>query len=166
MHYTVQLTPKNMEEDADLFVSFTNETPDLWNHDYYNVDFGSSSASFTLPDPMPPFLYVGIRGVSPAISFSLDISARKVPLEKNVEQLAAESRPGPDYESCSNCGSWIPSRTLPMHTAFCIRNNVKCSQCPKVMKKEDFANHWHCNVDDCLKVCFFGIAIDDIGWTH
>ncbi|KAG0352321.1 hypothetical protein BGZ54_002849 [Gamsiella multidivaricata] len=53
------------------------------------------------------------------------------------------------YQECSNCGSWIPERTMMLHSNFCLRNNVKCDRCGEVMKKEEFQNHFHC--DHCSK---------------
>ncbi|KAI7831776.1 ubiquitin fusion degradation protein UFD1-domain-containing protein [Gamsiella multidivaricata] len=55
------------------------------------------------------------------------------------------------YQECSNCGSWIPERTMMLHSNFCLRNNVKCDRCGEVMKKEEFQNHFHC--DHCSKNC-------------
>ncbi|KAF9115424.1 hypothetical protein BGW39_003059 [Mortierella sp. 14UC] len=53
------------------------------------------------------------------------------------------------YEECSNCGSWIPERTIMLHSNFCHRNNAKCNKCGLVMKKEDLPKHFHC--DHCDK---------------
>ncbi|KAG0361550.1 hypothetical protein BG005_007969 [Podila minutissima] len=55
----------------------------------------------------------------------------------------------PGYQPCTNCGSWIPERTMMLHTNFCLRNNTKCDKCGQVMKKEDALNHFHC--DHCDK---------------
>lgn len=56
----------------------------------------------------------------------------------------------PGYQECTNCGSWIPERTMMLHSNFCHRNNAKCNKCGLVMKKEDLPNHFHC--DHCNKV--------------
>ncbi|KAF9174427.1 hypothetical protein BGX21_005072 [Mortierella sp. AD011] len=53
------------------------------------------------------------------------------------------------YQECTNCGSWIPERTVMLHSNFCIRNNAKCDRCGEVMKKDEFVNHFHC--DHCDK---------------
>ncbi|KAF9942850.1 hypothetical protein BGZ67_009944 [Mortierella alpina] len=55
----------------------------------------------------------------------------------------------PGYQECTNCGSWIPERTIMLHSNFCFRNNVKCDRCGEVMKKEELENHFHC--DHCEK---------------
>lgn len=60
-----------------------------------------------------------------------------------------ENEPG--YQPCTNCGSWIPERTMLLHTNFCLRNNTKCDKCGQVMKKEDTFNHFHCNHCDKVK---------------
>ncbi|KAF9579182.1 hypothetical protein BGW38_004656 [Lunasporangiospora selenospora] len=51
----------------------------------------------------------------------------------------------PGYQPCSNCGSWIPERTMMLHGNFCMRNNVKCGRCGEVMKREELQNHFHCD---------------------
>ncbi|KAG0348758.1 hypothetical protein BG004_004225 [Podila humilis] len=50
----------------------------------------------------------------------------------------------PGYQPCTNCGSWIPERTMMLHANFCLRNNTRCNKCGEVMKKEDAASHYHC----------------------
>ncbi|KAG0279468.1 hypothetical protein BGZ96_001952 [Linnemannia gamsii] len=55
----------------------------------------------------------------------------------------------PGYQECTNCGSWIPERTMMLHSNFSHRNNAKCNKCGIVMKKEDLPNHFHC--DHCDK---------------
>jgi len=54
------------------------------------------------------------------------------------------------YQECTNCGSWIPERTMILHSNFCHRNNAKCDKCGLIMKKEDLPEHYHC--DHCDKV--------------
>ncbi|KAF9200063.1 hypothetical protein BGZ49_009727 [Haplosporangium sp. Z 27] len=55
----------------------------------------------------------------------------------------------PGYQECTNCGSWIPERTMMLHSNFCMRNNAKCDRCGEVMKKDELPNHFHC--DHCEK---------------
>ncbi|KAF9432413.1 hypothetical protein BGZ76_010838 [Entomortierella beljakovae] len=55
----------------------------------------------------------------------------------------------PGYQECANCGSWIPERTMMLHSNFCMRNNTKCGKCGQVMKKDELADHFHC--DHCEK---------------
>ncbi|KAF9308306.1 hypothetical protein BGZ91_007863 [Linnemannia elongata] len=59
------------------------------------------------------------------------------------------NKDAPGYQECTNCGSWIPERTMMLHSNFCHRNNAKCNKCSLVMKKEDLPNHFHC--DHCDK---------------
>ena len=65
-----------------------------------------------------------------------------------LEDAVAE--PGPDEVICKNCHQQIPKRTLPLHEAFCYRNNVICPKCSNVFLKnsEAWKAHWHCDHDD------------------
>lgn len=56
----------------------------------------------------------------------------------------------PDEEAmCKNCHQSIPKRTLPLHEAFCYRNNISCPHCDQVFLKNSPAwkSHWHCPHD-------------------
>jgi hypothetical protein len=57
---------------------------------------------------------------------------------------------GSDEEQCKNCHQWVPSRTMILHTNFCLRNNILCPHCEKVFKKgsPEWVAHWHCPHDD------------------
>ncbi|KAG0043822.1 hypothetical protein BGZ83_010999 [Gryganskiella cystojenkinii] len=68
-------------------------------------------------------------------------------LSASTTEVPNKNAPG--YQECANCGSWIPERTMMLHSNFCFRNNAKCDRCGDVMKKEELANHWHC--DHCDK---------------
>lgn len=80
-----------------------------------------------------------------AVVFAWDHNAR-VKLEKS--QVVETTEPPKEVStdaSCSICGKVIEKSKLPLHEAFCIRNNVKCS-CGLVFTKEVPANHWHCDI--------------------
>ncbi|KAL2443615.1 hypothetical protein ABEF95_007922 [Exophiala dermatitidis] len=55
-----------------------------------------------------------------------------------------------DEVMCKNCRQVVPKRTLPLHEAFCYRNNILCPKCSGVFLKnsEAWKNHWHCPHDD------------------
>ncbi|KAF9085898.1 hypothetical protein BGX29_001697 [Mortierella sp. GBA35] len=59
------------------------------------------------------------------------------------------NKDAPGYQECTNCRSWIPERTMMLHSNFCHRNNAKCDKCGLVMKKDELPNHFHC--DHCDK---------------
>jgi hypothetical protein len=54
-HYRVELTPLN-DGDCDLIISETIEKPNLFDHDYANVDKGISLIHFSVADSTSPFL--------------------------------------------------------------------------------------------------------------
>lgn len=49
----------------------------------------------------------------------------------------------PSQTQCGNCKSFIDSAKIPLHEAFCYRNNVRCS-CGEVFPKAIPNTHWHC----------------------
>jgi len=61
----------------------------------------------------------------------------------------AEISHGADEEQCKNCHQWVPSRTMMLHTNFCLRNNIFCPHCETVFKKSspEWSSHWHCPHD-------------------
>ena len=67
-----------------------------------------------------------------------------------TEAEGASVELGPDEVICKNCHQHIPKRTLPLHEAFCYRNNVSCPKCSNVFLKnsEAWKSHWHCPHDD------------------
>jgi hypothetical protein len=134
-----------------VFLSFTIEKPTLLDHTFYNVDAGESIIEFEIPEPNPPFLYIGIQGQSISeTQFTLTLcSLNSLTTEKTIIE---KTSPGPDFQLCVNCETWIPLKTFPMHQAFCERNNAKCKICHKVMKKIEFEAHWHCDVAECTAV--------------
>ncbi|KAG0207996.1 hypothetical protein BGX28_000940 [Mortierella sp. GBA30] len=67
----------------------------------------------------------------------------------SITEADTPNKGAPGYQECSNCGSWIPERTMMLHSNFCYRNNAKCDRCGEVMKKEELENHFHC--DHCSK---------------
>ncbi|KAJ3342934.1 hypothetical protein HDU93_000593 [Gonapodya sp. JEL0774] len=171
--YSVEL--ELVDGDADLFVDVEEPHPTTLDHSWFNVDSGTKQIHLDITAPayleklshhrenngaediyrsLPPFIYIGVKGFATSTRFSLTVRSTvdaPVGMELSAGSISTsdDAAPGPDYKRCSNCASWIPARTLPMHEAFCLRNNVVCKVCKKVMKKEDLAEHWHC--EECGK---------------
>ncbi|KAF9914186.1 hypothetical protein BX616_008790 [Lobosporangium transversale] len=80
------------------------------------------------------------------------------------QQQEIPNKDAPGYQECTNCGSWIPERTIMLHTNFCLRNNAKCDRCGQVMKKDELPNHFHC--DHCDKGSLASNARDMIRGLH
>ena len=81
------------------------------------------------------------------IPYSLQITASNADMaheEGSAQELS------PDEVICKNCHQVVPNRTLPLHEAFCYRNNVLCPKCSGVFLKnsEVWKNHWHCPHDE------------------
>ncbi|KAJ2967671.1 hypothetical protein NQ176_g9548 [Zarea fungicola] len=56
---------------------------------------------------------------------------------------------GENEAQCSNCSQWVPKQSVVLHENFCRRNNVICSICKSVFRKdsEEWNAHWHCAHD-------------------
>src|ERR1700761_9283883 len=82
------------------------------------------------------------------IPYTLRVSAG--PAQPNNADDDAPTALGPDDVICKNCHQVVPKRTLPLHEAFCYRNNVLCPKCSGVFLKTSDAwkKHWHCPHDD------------------
>ncbi|KAJ3116772.1 hypothetical protein HDU96_008789 [Phlyctochytrium bullatum] len=155
--------------DADLFVSTTVEVPSLTDHRYMNVQSGTSKLHFKVEEDSAdaPFIFFGVHGYAPQTTFRFRIETSKEapppnpsnldtqPASGSSDDVNESERPSPDSRRCSNCTAWIPAKSLPMHEAFCLRNNAICQHCkdagrPFVIRKPEFPDHWHC--DECAKV--------------
>ncbi|EXJ80763.1 hypothetical protein A1O3_07047 [Capronia epimyces CBS 606.96] len=85
------------------------------------------------------------------VTYTLKITAAIS--EPDTQPDAADSVPSdlsPEDVMCKNCRQVVPKRTLPLHEAFCYRNNILCPKCSGVFLKNSDAwkNHWHCPHDD------------------
>lgn len=86
---------------------------------------------------------------SDAIPFTLKISQSRSDEDPVADDTRSKEQ-NPDEVVCKNCKQSIPKRTLPLHEAFCYRNNVSCPKCHNVFLKnsEGWKTHWHCPHDD------------------
>ena len=84
--------------------------------------------------------------------------SRPIPYTLKISATASESVTADDMPPelsddevvCKNCRQVVPKRTLPLHEAFCYRNNILCPKCSGVFLKNSDAwrNHWHCPHDN------------------
>ncbi|KAF0448085.1 UFD1-domain-containing protein [Gigaspora margarita] len=137
--------------DADLIVS-TVRNPTVDAHLWSNFETASKKNIF-IPATNSEYatsneLAIGVHGFSdePA-SYELEITSSDQSSKSNnseitITNVVNENSPG--YAKCDNCGSWIPERTIALHSNFCQRNNIKCNLCGKVMLKGEEQKHWHC----------------------
>ena len=136
-------------DDEHIFGDFTSEKPSKRIRlQASNVELEGAEA-----------LYISVQAYkSPDTSeVSADSKPRHFSLRARViEQPSVidltdkmEVSHGPDEEQCKNCHQWVPSRTMMLHTNFCLRNNILCPHCETVFKKSspEWASHWHCPHD-------------------
>ena len=81
-------------------------------------------------------------------TFSLRVTSGTTDVDGTTTDVQSSS----DEVVCKNCKQHIPKRTLPLHEAFCYRNNVSCPKCENVYLKNSDAwrMHWHCPHDDAF----------------
>ncbi|ERF72424.1 hypothetical protein EPUS_06053 [Endocarpon pusillum Z07020] len=103
-------------------------------------------------------LYVSIHAYSesteqdkslPPIPFVLRAIAANSEISDSDSIDNTAGTPSVDELICKNCQQTIPKRTLPLHEAFCYRNNISCRKCNQVFLKNSPAwkTHWHCPHD-------------------
>lgn len=118
----IKLSPTNVEiEDAEsIYIS-------IYAYNDRETPFANSAAAI-------PFV----------------LRATTNPVDAEAGPAEASMILGPDEVTCKNCHQNIPKRTLPLHEAFCYRNNVLCPHCSNVYLKNSatWKSHWHCPQDD------------------
>jgi hypothetical protein len=93
-------------------------------------------------------IHIGVHGYSDSLnSYELTVTYSDQQ-ELSLEPVNDVNEKAPGYAQCSNCGNWIPERTIALHSNFCERNNIKCNLCGKITKKGEEKNHWHCSKCD------------------
>jgi Ubiquitin fusion degradation protein UFD1 len=115
----LRLSPTNIDQEAESL--------------YISIHAWKESSSQQTSQPVPYTLKIT------STPFTADFSSQV----EEVPPLAI------DEVICKNCLQHIPKRTLPLHEAFCYRNNILCPKCSNVFLKSSQAwkDHWHCHLD-------------------
>jgi hypothetical protein len=126
--------------EEHVFADLSNSTTKSLRISRRNVDVGAA-------DTLAISIHAWKFDAAPtAVAFSFSVS----PATDRDQHEEAGTALSEDETICKNCRQRIPKRTLPLHEAFCYRNNVVCPKCSNVfLKKSDaWKNHWHCPHDD------------------
>eukprot|EP00743_Colponemidia_sp_Colp-15_P007809 GILK01008455.1.p1 GENE.GILK01008455.1~~GILK01008455.1.p1 ORF type:complete len:819 (-),score=103.13 GILK01008455.1:112-2520(-) len=143
--------------DADLYVATEpirkpTQNEHMWSaHDLHKkkiiltaTDLQSREAT-----ALSPFvLFIGVYGFSGKVTFKLIVSS--IPLVNSNEGQSHSLGFGSDSmslsqsEVCPNCQQRVPSPSMALHTAFCVRHCIRCEQCGVVLRKEQRQTHCHC----------------------
>lgn len=89
------------------------------------------------------FLYVVPFAWEHSASVSITVDQASLAKRQRTDDIPV------DVLQCLNCRKDIEKSKLPLHEAFCSRNNVRCS-CGQVFTKEIPHTHWHC--DTCTPI--------------
>ncbi|KAF9089550.1 hypothetical protein BGX27_002454 [Mortierella sp. AM989] len=174
----IQVTA-NVEELGDLDILVSTRAPiSLQDHIWADFE-SLGPRTITIPANDQDYaaqldsqvIHIGVYGRAPStissrsssssspgnVTYSILVRYNDEECVSSTSTSAVETRPVTEtpnkgaagYQECTNCGSWIPERTMMLHSSFCIRNNAKCDKCGVVMKKDELPNHFHC--DHCDK---------------
>ncbi|MED6159824.1 hypothetical protein PIB30_045703 [Stylosanthes scabra] len=138
--------------DTDLFISrHPLIFPTRHQHEWSSHDIGSKTLILTSKDKKlgAGSYSIGIYGFKGMTRYNISVTIQDDFNQKVGQQASASSMSsaGMDTEQCRNCKHYIPSRTIALHEAYCIRHNVVCQHtgCGVVLRTEEAKNHIHCD---------------------
>lgn len=137
--------------DTDLYVSrHPLIFPTAHQHEWSSYEIGSKAMIFGSTDKnfTVGTYSVGIYGFKGKTKYQLSVTVMDDTNRKVGHQVASSSSSMEmDTVECLNCKHHIPSRTIFLHEAYCIRHNVLCKHagCGVVLRVEELGNHVHCD---------------------
>lgn len=133
-------------DDEHLFADFSGSLPKRLRLSPTNIELEDVEAIYISVHAYRDEKAVPVAAGHP-IPYTLVATAATAEITSEVVDDPVAS---PDEVICKNCHQAIPERTLPLHEAFCYRNNIACPQCSNVFLKNSpsWKNHWHCPHDD------------------
>lgn len=132
--------------DEHVFADLSGRQSKRIKLSHRNVDIEQAdSLAISVHAWLPASSRTGKLPESAPLTFKLQVTA-----DGATEGGQADVQLAPDEVVCKNCHQHIPKRTLPLHEAFCYRNNVLCPKCSNVFLKssEGWKTHWHCPHDE------------------
>lgn len=135
-------------EDAHVFGEFESRQSKMIRVAHTNTELEHAEKLYVSIHAWPdPDINQATTGNTPnPIPFQLRVTSDS---EFPQNEGTNESIPSGEEVLCKNCRQAIPKRTMPLHEAFCYRNNILCAKCNQVFQKrsDDWQNHWHCSYD-------------------
>lgn len=136
---TIEAIPLDSNADFDIFASFTNTSPDLFNNTWSAEEFGSVSLQLSNNDPHytlgPLYISVFCCGTDGRTRICLTI-------EESPKTTSHDETVTPDEGIyCDNCLKCVPSSSLNMHQLQCYRLNWKCPDCTKIIRAQGKSKH-------------------------
>lgn len=137
--------------DTDLFISrHPLIFPTRHQHEWSSHDIGSKTLILSSKDKnLSAGTYsVGIFGFRGIAKYKLSVMIQDNLDQKLGQQTSSSiSSTETDTEKCRNCKHYIPTRTIALHEAYCVRHNIVCQHvgCGVVLRIEESKNHVHCD---------------------
>ncbi|OIW04145.1 hypothetical protein TanjilG_00705 [Lupinus angustifolius] len=137
--------------DTDLFISrHPLIFPTRHQHEWSSHDIGSKALILSSKDKNfgPGTYSIGIYGFKGITRYKISVMVQDNLNQKPGQQASSSmSSTEIDTEQCRNCKHYIPSRTIALHEAYCVRHNVVCQHvgCGVVLRTGESKNHIHCD---------------------
>ncbi|KAL0560074.1 hypothetical protein IC582_000468 [Cucumis melo] len=147
----VKLEVETNEGDTNIYISkhpliFPSQHQHLWS----SHDIGSKVLILNSKDKNfgPGTYSIGVYGFKGTSKYQIQVSVEEGTNHKVVgkQEVSSSTSTHQDTVECRNCKHYIPSRTIALHEAYCIRHNIVCQHgdCGVVLRVEEARNHVHC----------------------
>ncbi|KAK6919322.1 Ubiquitin fusion degradation protein Ufd1-like [Dillenia turbinata] len=146
----VKIVTETEDGDTDLYVSrHPLLFPTRHQHEWSSHDVGPKSLILGSKDNIlaAGTYSIGVYGFKGKTTFQVSVAVEDIGNQKLGQQATSTSSSlGLDSVECHNCKHYIPSRTIALHEAYCVRHNVPCQHlgCNVVLRVEEAKNHVHC----------------------
>ena len=169
----VTVTPTKIKDDIDVYCSTKTHKPTYKEHEWRGIQLGQSTCVCLLEKvDSSQYLYFGFHGYSSGSCspFEVQLNSSRSPFTTDSDSRRETEIDEPitgNGSRCENCGEVVPLKWVTMHSAFCSRNNTRCSACSIVFIKDDFDSHVHCEFCNMVRLGntkFLCLIYFNIGW--
>ncbi|KAF2284903.1 hypothetical protein GH714_032286 [Hevea brasiliensis] len=145
----VKIDAETSGGDTDLYMSkHPLIFPTRHQHEWSSHDVGSKVLILSSKDKNfgVGAYSIGIYGFKGTTKCKVLVSVENNISLKMGQQAGSSSSVEIDTVECRNCKHFIPSRSIALHEAYCIRHNIVCQHagCGIVLRIEEAQNHVHC----------------------
>lgn len=150
MNIEVKVEAETSQGDTNVYVSkHPLVFPTQHRHDWSSHEIGSKVLLLGGEDPtlVAGTYSIGVFGYKGSTKYHISVALKEINMKKAGENATTSSQIDLDAVECQNCRHFISSRTILLHEAYCLRNNVLCQHegCGVVLRKEEAGSHVHCN---------------------
>ncbi|RAL50108.1 unnamed protein product [Cuscuta campestris] len=140
----VKIDSKTQDGDTDLYISrHPLLFPTQHQHRWSSHDIGSKSLVLGSQGLGIGAYTVGVFGFKGTTKYQLSVTVQNKLKPMLGQQTSFVET---DTVECRNCKHYIPSRSVALHEAYCVRHNIVCqyANCGIVLRRGEAENHIHC----------------------